>query len=140
MCSSDLSGTNWMPKLPTFDEAESILKQINTSESITEDALRIGLQLMRLQFFKDGNKRIGSFVINKILIQNGCGLFNVPVELDGTFKQKLVDYYESNNIEPLIEFAAEKCMIGLNENPSFQPIASILKKTPRFPEEKGPRI
>ena len=42
--------------------------------NITDRAIRTGLWLMRCQVFKDGNKRIGSFAINKILIENGKGI------------------------------------------------------------------
>lgn len=110
-----ISGTRWRPSIP---RAEEIIKTINTRgscESITEYALRLGLWIMRCQPFKDGNKRIGSFVINKILIENGRGIFNVPVEEDGVFKQLLVDYYESDNSDALVIWAQQNCMDGLNE-------------------------
>lgn len=70
---------------------------------------------MRCQPFKDGNKRIGSYVINKILIQNGCGIFNVPVKLDGKFKQYLVDFYETNDPDFLKQWIFEHCMDGTHE-------------------------
>ena len=66
-------------------------------------------------FRSDGNKRVGSFVINKILIENGVGIFNVPVKLDGTFKQMLVDYYESNDSDELSEWIWKYCLDGINE-------------------------
>lgn len=70
---------------------------------------------MRCQVFKDGNKRIGSFAINKILIENGKGIFKVPVELDGTFKQMLVSYYESNNEDELATWIYNNCLDGVNK-------------------------
>lgn len=33
--------------------------------NVTDRAVKTGLWLMRSQIFKDGNKRIGSFAINK---------------------------------------------------------------------------
>lgn len=69
---------------------------------------------MRSQIFKDGNKRIGSFAINKILIENRKGIFKVPVEIDGTFKQMLVSYYESNNADELAEWVYDNCLDGVN--------------------------
>lgn len=81
---------------------------------ITDRALSVGLYIMRSQMFKDGNKRVGSFAANKILIANGKGIFNVPVKLDGLFKQKLVDYYESNDNEELKSWIVDHCLDGVN--------------------------
>lgn len=60
----------------------------------------------------DGNKRVGSFVINKILIENGRGIFNVPVEKDGQFKKMLVDFYESDDWEQIMQWICENCLEG----------------------------
>ncbi len=70
---------------------------------------------MRAQPFMDGNKRVGSFAINKILIENGKGLFNVPVELDVTLKERLVSYYESGDPQELILWIAQNCMDGTHK-------------------------
>ena len=96
-----ISGTDWRPELPNAEKIYKDLQELNQIECITDRALSIGLYIMRSQMFKDGNKRAGSFAANKILIANGKGIFNVPVKLDGLFKQKLVDYYESNDNEEL---------------------------------------
>ena len=90
-----ISGTDWRPELPDIEKIYIDLQELNKIECITDRALSVGLYIMRTQMFKDGNKRVGSFAANKILIANGKGIFNVPVKLDGIFKQKLVDYYES---------------------------------------------
>lgn len=81
----------------------------------TDAAIRIGLYIMREQPFRDGNKRVGSFVTNKLLIENGKGIFNVPVELDGEFKEKLVHYYETNDANELASWIREHCLFGINE-------------------------
>ena len=109
-----ISGTSWKPTIPDYDEIDNCLKRTEYS-SITEKALRTGLELMRMQPFQDGNKRIGSFVINKILIQNGKGIFNVPVELDGIFKTKLVEFYESDDLSGFASWIVDKCLMGVDE-------------------------
>ena len=109
-----ISGTSWRPEIPSdkdIDKLCEVLKAIDVN-NITNSAIDIGLYIMRMQPFKDGNKRVGSYAINKILIQNGKGIFNVPVELDGTFKQKLVEYYESDDNSELKKFMMEKCLNG----------------------------
>lgn len=55
---------------------------------------------------------MGSFVINKILIENGRGIFNVPVEKDGQFKKMLVDFYESDDREQIMQWICENCLEG----------------------------
>lgn len=111
-----ISGTDWRPNLPDADIIYRDLQELNQIECITDRALSIGLYIMRSQIFKDGNKRVGSFAANKILIANGKGIFNVPVKLDGVFKQKLVDYYESNDGEEFKLWIVDNCIDGVNSN------------------------
>ncbi len=108
-----ISGTNWRPKLPDANEIYLRLNELNQIECVTDRALSVGFYLMRSQIFKDGNKRIGSFAINQILIANGKGIFNVPVQYDGTFKQMLVDYYESGDDTTLKKWAYDNCLDGV---------------------------
>lgn len=109
-----ISGTDWRPEIPNADKIYRDLQDLNKIECIMDRALSVGLYVMRSQMFKDGNKRVGSFAANKILIANGKGIFNVPVKLDGLFKQKLVDYYESNENEELKSWIVENCLDGVN--------------------------
>ena len=108
-----ISGTKWRPELPNIDVLDSFLKRRKSDISDTDYAIRVGLSIMRMQPFKDGNKRIGSFSINKVLIENGRGIFNVPVKLDGTFKQKLVDFYESDNLDEISKWIIDNCIEGV---------------------------
>ena len=110
-----VSGTDWRPELPDTEKMHNDLMGLLENDCITEKALKVGLYIMRVQPFKDGNKRVGSFVINKILIENGKGIFNVPVKLDGTFKGKLVDYYETNDCRELVKWMYDNCLQGTHE-------------------------
>lgn len=110
-----ISGTNWRPEVHSVEYYHKGLMELQDNPNVTDRAIRTGLWLMRCQVFKDGNKRIGSFAINKILIENGRGIFKVPVELDGTFKQMLVSYYESNNADELASWICDNCLDGVNK-------------------------
>lgn len=110
-----VSGTRWRPELPDAEDIFQHLEVFSKIECATERALTTGLWVMRCQPFQDGNKRIGSFIINKILIENGAGIFNVPVELDGAFKEKLVQYYESDDVQSLAAWTWQNCLMGTNE-------------------------
>lgn len=73
------------------------------------------LWIMRNQIFKDGNKRVATMIANKVLIENGCGIVSVPVELDGTFKSMLVNYYETNDTTYLKQWLYDNCIDGVNQ-------------------------
>ena len=107
-----ISGTMWRPEIPDADKIFKALAELRKIPDDTERALSMGLYIMRAQPFKDGNKRVGSFVINKELIENGRGIFNVPVELDGQFKEMLVDFYEADDMEPLKHWIFDHCLDG----------------------------
>lgn len=109
-----ISGTTWRPELPDIEKLHRELMDIVAMPNKTDQALTLMLWAMRKQIFKDGNKRVATIAANKVLIENGCGIIAIPVELDGTFKQMLVEYYESNDNNAIKKFLYDKCMDGLN--------------------------
>ncbi len=120
-----ISGTMWRPELPDIECLHRELMGIMSMPTTTDRALTLMLWVMRSQIFKDGNKRVATLAANKVLIANGCGIVSVPVELDGTFKQMLVDYYESNNSTAIKKFLYEKCMDGLKPIRRKEPPISL---------------
>lgn len=124
-----ISGTSWRPELPDAERLHQELTVITRQPHNTDKALTLMLWIMRNQIFKDGNKRVATIAANKVLIENGCGIVSVPVELDGTFKQMLVDYYESNDNQEIKQFLYDKCMEGLN------PIKQKAEKEQEYPEK-----
>lgn len=109
-----ISGTAWRPELPDAERLHKEMMEIMKMPGNTDKALTLMLWIMRNQIFRDGNKRVATIAANKILIENGCGIVAVPVELDGIFKQMLVNYYESNDANEIKLFLYEKCVDGLN--------------------------
>ena len=107
-----ISGTNWIPEIPNIEEVYRFIES-NMYVTSVEDCIRIGLYFMRTQLFKDGNKRVGSFIINKLLIMNGLGVLIIPVNLDTEFKMKLVEYYETNNSDTLVKFLKDNCFVSI---------------------------
>lgn len=110
-----ISGTTWRPQMPNIEKLHLELVEIMKMECTTEKAITLMLWIMRNQVFKDGNKRVATIAANKVLIESGCGILAVPVELDGTFKQMLVEYYESNDSEKIQAFLYENCLDGINK-------------------------
>lgn len=108
-----ISGTSWRPEIPNPEKLHQELIELLKIENETDKALSIMLWIMRNQIFKDGNKRVATIIANKILIENGCGIIAVPVELDGKFKSLLVEYYETNNMNDLKQWLYNNCIDGV---------------------------
>ncbi len=109
-----ISGTSWRPEFPEPDRLHRELAEILRIPCATDRALTAVLWCMRAQPFQDGNKRVASLLGNKILIENGNGLFRVPVELDGQFKTRLVAFYESGQMDELKQWMYNTCLVGVN--------------------------
>ena len=67
-----------------------------------------------LEGYNDGNKRTSMLLANKILISNGKGILNVPIELDIKFGELLINYYETNDMEKIKRFFYDNCLDGIN--------------------------
>ena len=73
-------------------------------------ALKYFCYITRTQMFIDGNKRVAQLMANKILIQNNIGNFPIPIEKLETFKEMLIQFYESGNDRKLISLMKEYCI------------------------------
>lgn len=109
-----ISGTSWRPEIPNPELLHTQLMNLLKIENNTDKALSIMLWIMESQIFKDGNKRVATIIANKILIENGCGIISIPVELDDTFKSMLVDYYETSDMTNLKFWLYDNCIDGIN--------------------------
>lgn len=112
----NIGGTNWKPELPNEREVSKDIDELLKIENVTDRAITIMCYLMRIQFFSDGNKRTAMLFANKIMIENGKGIISIPVEEDINFGEKLIKYYETNNMEDLKEFIYSKCISGYKIN------------------------
>lgn len=112
-----ISGTSWRPEMPNAEKLHNELQEINKIDNTTDRAITTMLWIMRNQMFKDGNKRVGNLAANKILIENGNGILSVPVELDGIFKTKLVEFYETNDMTELKQWVYDNCIDGVDITP-----------------------
>lgn len=110
-----MGGTSWKPEIPDENKVKENLAAIKeNSVSITDEAITKMLYLMKTQFFNDGNKRTSMLLSNKILISNGKGILNVPIELDVEFGALLINYYETNDMEKIKRFFYDNCLDGIN--------------------------
>ena len=112
-----MGGTSWKPEIPDENKVKENLAAIKeNSVSITDEAITKMLYLMKTQFFNDGNKRTSMLLANKILISNGKGILNIPIELDVEFGELLINYYETNDMEKIKRFFYENCLDGINQD------------------------
>lgn len=116
-----IGGTTWKPEIPIESKVKEEIADIQTIESPTERAITLMLYLVRRQMFLDGNKRTSMLAGNHIMIASGCGVISVPIELQPTFTKMLIDFYESNDMEPIKQFVYENCIDGIDFQPVLQP-------------------
>ena len=66
--------------------------------------------------FIDGNKRVAMLFANKIMIDNGCGIISISQENQSEFYKKLIDYYETNNMEEIKNYIYNTSINGIDLN------------------------
>lgn len=110
-----IGGTKWTSSFPFHTKVEEELNLLlSQNKSMTEIAIEVMLKLMRMQLFVDGNKRVAMLFANKIMIDNGCGIISISQEYQSTFYEKLIRYYETDNMDDLKQWIYNKCIDGMN--------------------------
>ena len=105
-----IGGTKWRPQIPIDSDIYDAIHKLNTMEDAESKAIAYFCYLCRSQLFIDGNKRVAQLMANKILIENGIGIFAVPDDMITEFKKLLVEYYETNNALKLCQFLKSYCI------------------------------
>lgn len=111
-----MSGTNWKPELPSKENLENLLKEVNKINCDTKRAIILMCKLMKMQMFNDGNKRTAMLIANHELIRLGRGIISISEDNKVEFGTKLIEYYEyEEKIESLIQFIYDKCLDGMTK-------------------------
>lgn len=71
---------------------------------IYDRAIFVFLTMSRCQFFYDANKRMGRFMMNGILLQQGFPAINLPARRQLEFNQLMLDFYRSGDQQPMNTF------------------------------------
>ena len=108
-----INGTDWMPELPDSKKLETNLNSVMQIPNPMERALEIFLFCARGQFFYDGNKRLANLMTNKIMIENGLGIFSIPIKYHSEFYKILLHFYETGNGKELKVFLYNNCINGI---------------------------
>ena len=101
-----IAGTRYLPpKAESLDRL--FVEMIVGSEGVLDiydKAIFIFLTMARTQFFYDVNKRMGRFMMNGVLLSAGYPAINVPVKRKVEFNQLMLEFYDSNNMQPMNMF------------------------------------
>ncbi|MBF0255835.1 MAG: Fic family protein [Gammaproteobacteria bacterium] len=101
-----IAGSAYLP--PPADQLERLYQQLIDElagiDDIYDRAIKLFLQMARIQFFYDVNKRMGRFMMNGILLSAGYPAINLPARRQLEFNQLMLDFYASNNEAPMNRF------------------------------------
>jgi len=95
-----ISGSEHEP--PSPDKLDEIWLQtesdIDKITDVYDKAVAAFLKMARTQFFWDVNKRMGRFMMNGILLNEGYPVINVPVKRQLEFNTLMLEFYASNDM------------------------------------------
>ena len=101
-----IAGTDYQP--PNANKLELLWDEMVAKSQeivdIYDRAIFVFLQMARQQFFYDVNKRTGRLMMNGILLKAGYPAINLPAKRQQQFNQLMLEFYASNNIEPMTTF------------------------------------
>ena len=94
---------------------EFLQKTLADSQTTTTDkALTVMDHNMSQQIFWDGNKRTATLSANKIMIDGGAGLINVPLDKWDKWNELIADYYRTNDMTKVKQWTYDNAIQGLD--------------------------
>lgn len=81
--------------------------------TITDKALTVMYHNMRQQIFWDGNKRTATLSANKIMIDGGAGLINIPLDKWDQWNELIANYYRTNDMTEVKKWTYDNGIQGL---------------------------
>ena len=101
-----ISGTNYMP--PGAEQLSKMfdvmMEQACGFSDIYDQAIHLFLAMARNQFFYDVNKRMGRFIMNGLLLNNGYPAINLPAKRQLEFNKLMLPFYENGNPSSMNRF------------------------------------
>ena len=107
-----ISGTGYMPEIPTEDEVKEELHKILTIPDAVEKALESFCYIVYHQLFWDGNKRTATIYASKILMEAGIGILSIGKSEGEKFNESLLQYYNTGYSKELKE-CLKTCIISM---------------------------
>ena len=103
-----ISGTEYLP--PPADQLIDHWKSIVldyrglSGMKLYQAAIGFFLDMARIQFFYDVNKRMGRFMMNGILLVQGYPVINLPAKRQLEFNTLMLEFYRSHHKTPMTDF------------------------------------
>ncbi|MCG0730877.1 filamentation induced by cAMP protein fic [Lactiplantibacillus plantarum] len=103
------------PPLINEKQEQSFLQKIlaDPRTTITDKALTVMYHNMRQQIFWDGNKGTTTLSANKIMIDGGAGLINVPLDKWDQWNELIANYYQTNDMTKIKQWTYDNGIQGL---------------------------
>lgn len=118
----------FIPEDFDFEKENTFLNDLLQSDrSITDKSLTLMYQMMRGQWFWDGNKRTATLAANKLMIDNGTGLINIPVNKWEKWNELISSFYYSGDMKELKEWTYREGIQGVFFNNSRNREKSVNK-------------
>lgn len=108
-----ITGTSWRPKIPIECDYEKELNDLLSIKDELDRCISIFCWIQRSQMFLDENKRVTNLIANKEMIKYGQGIISVPVEKIGEYFTKLINYYETGDMEDIKTWIYNNCIDGV---------------------------
>ncbi|MDE7050230.1 MAG: Fic family protein [Lactobacillus sp.] len=105
---------DWQPPELNFGEEQKFFDDLmNKDTSITDKAMTLMYHNMRNQLFWDGNKRTATLAANKLMIDHGAGLINVPLDKWDEWNRLISQYYLTNDMRKLKDWTYQNGIQGI---------------------------
>ena len=88
------NGDYYLPLPPKEEVIEKEISEMMETKDL-QSALELFCYIAKGQFFNNGNKRTATVFVNLYMIQNGMGIFSIPVQKKLEFYELLADFYEN---------------------------------------------
>ncbi|QNQ82662.1 Fic family protein [Lactobacillus sp. PV037] len=105
----------FIPTIPNVEQEKNYLISIlhSNNMSTTDKAMTVMYHDMRAKIFWDGNKRTATIFANKIMIDGGAGLINIPLDKWEEWNDLLSDFYQTNEMDQLKEWTYKNAIQGV---------------------------
>jgi len=101
-----IAGTQYTP--PNHSSLEDLfnvmISEVESLNDIYDQAISVFLLMSRYQFFYDVNKRMGRFLMNAILLNNGYPAINLPAKRQLELNQLMIEFYDTGDKSSMNQF------------------------------------
>lgn len=109
------SDQEYVPPIVNLEQEKEYFTNLMKKDiSTTERALKLMYHNMRSQLFWDGNKRTATLAANKLMIDNGAGLINIPLNKWGHWNELISDYYRTDNSDKILDWTYKNGIQGID--------------------------